>query len=294
MDEIQPEPLWREVVGDTEPWRRGRVILIVFAVLTLLNQALLFAAMVLNGALEVVLIFAMGAALFWLLFYLIWIGIHWVRWLSAFCWGAWGFALLIWAFRDSNVIEMFCGAYAVVVAACLGFVPSVYFFAQRQRATKRVFEMIGVAVIVLMLVASLAMGIFGLSVYKLQIQREAASFANEAFERIFARHDTYFLLDAASDELMKREGRLRLTRFLQHETIYGGDIDDIQPARTFLWFSYAFPATLIAHAEAASEGRNTHGPIELHMRFVQPVRDWRIDAIWWLDPQSIRANRPTW
>jgi hypothetical protein len=290
MDNIEPEPLWREVVGDTEPWRRGRIILIVFAVLTLLNQALLFTAMALNGAVEVVLIFAIGAALFWLLFYLIWIGIHWVRWLTAFCWGAWGFALLIWAFRDSNALEMFSGSYAMALAICLGFVPSVYYFAQRQRETKRVFEMIGVAVVVLMLVASLAMGIFGLSAYKLQIQREACSFADEAFQRVFARHDTYFLLDAASDDLMQKEGRLRLTKFLQHEYIYGGDVHDIQPATTFLWFSYAFPMTLVAHAEAASEGKGAKGPVELHMRMKQPVKDWRIDTIWWFDPRSVQRS----
>ena len=71
MDSIESEPLWREVVGDTEPWRRGRIILIVFAILTLLNQALLFTAMALNGAVEVVLGFAIGGVLFWLLFYFI-------------------------------------------------------------------------------------------------------------------------------------------------------------------------------------------------------------------------------
>ena len=67
-DEIQPEPLWREVVGDTEPWRRGRIILILLAVLIAVNQALLFGVMVLNGPLEIVLTFGIGAALFWLMF----------------------------------------------------------------------------------------------------------------------------------------------------------------------------------------------------------------------------------
>ena len=153
--------------------------------------------------------------------------------------------------------------------------------------------MIGVAVVVLMLVASLAMGIFGLSAYKLQIQREACSFADQAFQRIFARHDTYFFLDVASDELMQKEGRLRLTKFLQHEYIYGGDVHDIQPATTFLWFSYAFPVTLVAHAEAASEGKGVRGPVELHMRIEQPVRDWRIDMIWWFDPRSVPRAQKT-
>jgi hypothetical protein len=251
-----------------------------------LNQALLFTGMILNGSFEVVLIFAIGAALFWLFFYFIWIGIHWVRWLTAFWWGAWGFALLIWAFRDSNTLEMFSGSYAAVVAVCLGFVPSVYHFAERQRETKRVLEMIGIAIVVMMLIASLALGIFGLAAYKLQIQREARSFADEAFQRVFAHHDTYFLLETASDDLMQKQGRLRLTRFLQHETIYGGDIHDIKPATTFLWFSYAFPATLVAHADAASKGTGARGPVELRMRLQQPVRDWRIENIWWFDPRT--------
>jgi hypothetical protein len=289
MEELRPEPLWREVVGETEPWRRGRIILVLIAVLTLVNQAVLFAWMVLNGAIEVVLVFGIGAALFWLQFYLIWIGIHWVRWFVALCWGIWGFALLIWAFRDSNVFEMFSGSYSVVVAVCLGFVPSVYFFALRQRESKRIFEMVGVAVVVLMLIASLTLGIIGLSFYKIQAQREARSFADDAFQRIFTRHDTYFLLDAASDQLMKKEGRFRLTRFLQHETVYGGDIQNIQPANTVLWFSYTFPARIVAHAEVASEGKNSRGPIELRMRIQQPIKDWRIDTIGWFDPRSVRS-----
>src|ERR1700759_3079105 len=100
MPAEQPEPLWRGLVGDTEPWRRGRIFLVVFAILTFVNQALLFGLMVLNGVIESLLAFGITAAFFWLFFYLIWIGVHWVRWFTAFCWGVWGFALLIWAFRD--------------------------------------------------------------------------------------------------------------------------------------------------------------------------------------------------
>jgi hypothetical protein len=287
-ESTEPEPLWREVVGDTEPWRRGRVILILLAVVMALNQALLFGVMVLNGALEVVLTFGIGAALFWLCFYLIWIGIHWVRWVTAFCWGAWGLALLVWSLRDSSEMEMFSGTLAVVVAVCLGFVPSVYFFAQRQRETRRVFEMVEVGAVVVILILSLTMTMFALSAYKLQLQGAALSFADQTFQRIFTQHDTYFLLENASDDLLKKEGRLRMTRFLQYTTMQAGDVHNIHPAEGWLWFSYAFPATLVAHAEIRSQGEGTKGPLELRMRTEQLANEWRIHDIQWFDPRLLR------
>src|SRR5437764_1996845 len=132
MSTTEPEPLWRAVVGETETWRRGRIFLIVFTAIAALNQILLFGLMILNGAIEALLTFGFGAALFWLQFYFIWIGVHWVRWMNAAFTGIWGLALLIWGFLDSNTFEALSGTYALVVASCLAIVPSIYFFAERQ------------------------------------------------------------------------------------------------------------------------------------------------------------------
>ena len=45
----EPEPLWREVVGDPEPWRRGRMFLILLAGLTFCLQCLWLCSLILTG-----------------------------------------------------------------------------------------------------------------------------------------------------------------------------------------------------------------------------------------------------
>lgn len=85
MTDDDPPPLWREVVGDTEPWRRGRVLLICVAVLNLAGQALAFYAGLFGGTIEYALGVGTGAIVWWLLFAFIWQArIGFVGWLAAF------------------------------------------------------------------------------------------------------------------------------------------------------------------------------------------------------------------
>src|SRR5258708_30529294 len=244
MKSTEPEPLWRVVVGDTEPWRRGRIFLIVFAVLSALNQILLFGLMMLNGAVEALLGFGFGAALFWLQFYFIWIGIHWVRWTSAAFVGIWGFALLIWGFLDSNAVEIISGTYALVVASCLAVVPSIYFFAQRQREKRDWKEATAVAVVFVLLMLSLVASVVAIGAYKRRLQERAYNFANDAFQRVFAEHDTYFVLDHTTDHALKTVGRDGMTRFLTDATLRAGDVRDLKPAQGQLTFRYVFPTPI--------------------------------------------------
>src|SRR3978361_2261983 len=111
MTPNDPPPLWREVVGDTEPWRRGRIAVVLFGVLTLLNQSLIFGADILSGNIEHLLGLGLFALLFWLQFYFIWVGIHWVRWLNAAFSGLAGFAFLIRGMRDGVPLLGPSGAY---------------------------------------------------------------------------------------------------------------------------------------------------------------------------------------
>ena len=202
----EPEPLWREVVGDTEPWRRGRLFLILLAILTFCLQCLSFWGLVLAGDIQRMLGLGIFVLLFWLQFYFIWIGVHWVRWLNGGWSALWGFALLIWGFRDGSPLALVVGVYSLVVGCYLGFAPSVYFFAKRQRESVRWMESLVVAAVFLLLLGSLGAGVLGLIGYKARLEQEARRFADSAFTRIFADHDTYFLLDNSSDRLLAAPG----------------------------------------------------------------------------------------
>ena len=148
MTTEQPEPLWREVVGDTEPWRRGRLFLALLAIWTFASHLLLIGSQILVGRLDVLLAAAIGALVWWLLFYFIWIGVHWVRWLSAGLSGLTAFANLIWGIVYGNPVRLVDGLIALPLAAYLGLAPSVYFFAKRQKETVRWKESLIVGAVV--------------------------------------------------------------------------------------------------------------------------------------------------
>jgi hypothetical protein len=77
----ESRPLWEQLDSEVEPWRRGRGILICLAAFYIVAQSLILAASILLGNIERFLIFGVGTVFFWLLFYLVWIGVHWIRWL---------------------------------------------------------------------------------------------------------------------------------------------------------------------------------------------------------------------
>lgn len=290
MKSSEPEPLWRVVVGDTEPWRRGRWFLIIFAGLTLLTQVILFGSLILWGAVEALLISGIAAALFWFQFYFIWIGVHWVRWLNATVNAIYGFYLFFWGIGWSSTVLILSGLYSFTVGAYLGLAPSVYFFAQRQRETKRWPEAFALAGVLLLLLLSLGGGLVGLLHYKHELEAEAYAFANEAFERVFAKHDTYFVLERTTGETLRMNGRERLTRFLSNATILAGDVREIQPAQGKLEFRYAFPASLVTEGYMMTEGVGTRGTVQLHLRINDLEGDWRMDNLGWVYPDSVRQN----
>ena len=218
----EPEPLWREVVGDTEPWRRGRLFLILLAILTFCLQCLSFWGLVLAGDIQRMLGLGIFVLLFWLQFYFIWIGVHWVRWLNGGWSALWGFALLIWGFRDGSPLALVVGVYSLVVGCYLGFAPSVYFFAKRQRESVRWMESLIVAAVFLLVLGSLGAGVLGLMGHKAHLEQEARRFADTAFKRIFSDHDTYFLLDQCHGSLGRSQRGPRAANQIHARRPYAG------------------------------------------------------------------------
>lgn len=286
MNPSDPEPLWRVVVGDTEPWRRGRLFLIIFGVLAVLTHLVILAALILSGTVEALLITAIFVLLFWFQFYFIWIGVHWVRWLNGLINSAYGFYLFFWGVGWSSWVLILGGLYTFAVGVYLALAPSVYFFAQRQRETKRWGEAIAMAVVFLLLLLALGTAVLGLLHYKGELKARAFAFANEAFEKVFAKHDTYFAIDHTTSESLNKNGRFRMTQFLQDATIRAGDVREIKPAHGELQFRYAFPATLATEGYMIAEGIGASGAIELHMRINDFEGDWRMDDVAWRYPGS--------
>jgi hypothetical protein len=293
MNRMEGQPLWREVVGDTEPWRRGRLFLILLAILSIGFQSLSFWNLVLAGDIQRMLGLGIFALLFWLQFYFIWIGVHWVRWLNGAWNGFWGFAFIIWGLRDSAGLVVAVGIYCFVTGAYLGLAPSVYFFAKRQRETVRWMESLVIAAVFLLLLGSLAAGIFGLMGYKANLEKEARRFAKTAFTRIFTEHDTYFFLEHASDRLIQDAGgREVLTRYMQDATMRAGDVHDIRPPVGWLRFSFRFPFHLTSEGEMITEANGVQGHIRMQLIVGEAEGGgWAIHGIRWIHIGSVPLPR---
>lgn len=293
MTAPETAPLWREVViGETEPWRRGRLFLVIYAIISLANHAFVLADFALRGVLDPLVINAAVIAIFWLQFYFIWIGVSWVRWIQAALGGLLGFALVIWGVRDGAMLWVGLGIFNFVLAAYLGLAPSVYFFAKYQRERRRWIEVIAVAFVFALLLASLGAGILGLIGYRTSRTAEALEFGDRAFRHVFTEHDTQFLLERTTDRLMKEGGGVDgLTKFLQITTMRAGDVHDIKPATGTLRCWYKFPFSVGTYGEVFAEGMGERGRVRLWMRIGEGGQGWQIDAVWWTYIEGTGAHR---
>ena len=275
------------MLGDTQPWRRGRFFLVVVACLSLLGQGLLVASAIIAGVIEFAVLQAIVAAVYWLQFYFIWIGVHWVRWLngafSALC----GFTLVIWGFRDGNTLGVIFGLFSFAVGCYMAVAPSVYFFAKRQKETVRLFESIAIAFGFLVLLGTLLAGFFGLLGYRANIEREARHFAHRAFHRIFDEHDTEFLLAHASERLEQSGGdRAALTAFMQDTAIRVGHVYNIAEPTGSLRFWYSFPFHISSEGPMTTAGQGNRHRIRMYLLVGDESGDWQIHAIRW-DPEFV-------
>lgn len=290
-EEESPQPLWRETLGDLEPWRRGRLVLVVFGAITLVSHLVILGRAVLWGNVETLLGQGAGALLFWLQFYFIWIGVHWVRWLQGLLSALWGFALIIWGVGGDSGVAIALGIYYFGFGSYLALAPSIYFFARRQQERRNWTEALVAAAIFLLVLASLSSGTYGFFSYKSQREADARHFADVGFERIFSDHDMYFFLNHASADLLKNYGEAELTRFLQDATLRAGTVHEFGPAAGHLQFWYGFPFKLASFGVMGTEGAGAFGEMQMELKVIDGGGGWQIDQISWfyLDPMSRRS-----
>ena len=276
-----PEPLWREVVGNTEPWRRGRLFLILLAIWQLLSQSLLVWLGTSCGNVEGVVALALSATVAWLLFYFIWIGVHWVRWVSGGIGMLIGFAKLIWGIRDGSPVFLLDGTIGFITSSYLALAPSVYFFAQRQKEVVRWKEALAVGAVFALLLVSFGATSIGFFAFRAHREADARQFADRAFRRIFLDGDQDFLKRHATERLMRVEGWARLSWFMADRYMRVGEARDLQAAQGRLQFSYRFPAVLLCSGRMSSYAVGHEGRVRLLLGIVDVGGEWQIDAIWW-------------
>lgn len=289
MVDETPEPLWQVVVGDKEPWRKGRLFLVGFALLSALGDLLICGQLILSGLLVPVLIYGASRVLFWCQFYFIWIGVHWVRWLLAGLQIFYGFCTFIWSFEQGSGGLMLAGIFFIGTGLFLGFAPPVYWFAVRQKENRSWPEAVIVGGVFLVLLAGLGGGVFGFFRYQQSWREEARRFADRAFAHVFLQHDAAFLIQHATARVLALpSGHNGLAQFVADEAARGGEIHDLRPAQGAILLRFRFPFSLLATGAMFAEGTGPRGRILLQMKVVGAPGDWQIDSILWEYPGTVR------
>jgi hypothetical protein len=198
MSAPEAGPLWREVLGDAEPRRRGREAIIVLSVLILLGEAVKVVGAMMGGdipAFFVQLVIAWGVAL---LLYFVWIGQTWARWLLApvFCInGCWDF---IWGVIGSDGLRIVIGLGELIVCCYLTISPSVYAFAREQRERINRWEIFAISGVFLLVLGSVGSAILAFYIYQNTLKAEATEFAGLSFHRVFENRDAEYLAEHSS------------------------------------------------------------------------------------------------
>lgn len=276
-----PEPLWRVVVGETEPWRRGRLFLILLAIWQFLSQIVLLGSQVIHGSLEAIVSLVLWSLIFWLSFYFIWIGVHWVRWISGGFSCLVGFAKIIWGWRDGSALFVLDGTIGLCLGSYLALAPSIYFFALRQKAQVRWKENLAVAAVFALLLLSAGTTLVALQVYKSHLERTANDFGDRTFRRIFVDGDSEFLRSHATRRLMEEAGWDRLSYFMADCYMRLGRAQNLEHAHGRLRFRYVFPATLVTEGVVSAKAQSRGGPVVFQARIGTAGGEWEIDAIYW-------------
>jgi hypothetical protein len=272
--------LWEVYDSEIEPWRRGRIVLVTIAFFQFLFPCLVLVTKATLGDIEYALGFGVGVVFLWILFYFIWVGIHWVRWL----YGGWnallGFVLLIWGWRDNNILAV-VGCAQLVAGGYLCLSPSVYAFAKRQRETVSWKEWLVFAAICLLILTSLGAAMLGLFAYRVRLNHSASTFAGHAARRIYGEPDRSWIFSHLTRRSLSRNGgRARMEQFLV-KTRELGSLRQITCSDGAARLRFHFPASFESEARVICRAETEGGPVLLYFILWNFGADWEIERVWW-------------
>ena len=272
--------LWEQYDSEVEPWRRGRTVLGSIGTFYFLLQAAAFIAAVKAGNIEAVVVFSSVCAVFWLLFYFIWIGVQWIRWLAGAWCGLNGFIFLIWALTDSNGLFATIGSINLIIGAYLCFSSSVYFFAKHQQEQRSWLHSLAVGSVFVLLLLTFIAGSVGLFIYHGQLYADAVQFTDQAAEHIYTDQDPDWMFAHFSRDEISAVSPESLRAFFRDNVGRVGPVLQISTPTGPVWFTYHFPAQFVGWARMSAEGKSAFGPVRIHFDICDPGNGWRIDKTW--------------
>ncbi len=224
-DSDEPLPLWREAIPDREPWRRGRVAIILISGLFLIAQAASTFAALFEGETNAFFFQVLIGWFVCVFLFLMWIGQNWARWIAAPLIGFLALREFVWGLREGDGLTIVYGIGLGIIFAYLALAPAVYAFARRQRESASLWQSLLTGVVFLLVLASIGFGYVGFFVYKKRLENEGTRFAFTTLHRVFIDHDADYLSAHALEQRRLSSARGFLDRVEQLGSVkLGGPI----------------------------------------------------------------------
>lgn len=288
MNPGDPQPLWLQSIPDREPWRRGRDAICFISLIILLGQAALVVRSIMQGDVRIFLLSASLGAIACLFLYFIWIGRNWPRWIIAPLFAVSGFANVIWGLIEGDGPHFLTGIAGVIIFCYLALAPSVYAFAQHQRERIRLIESLVVALIFLLVLASIGSGLYAFYSYETGLESEALSFAATTFNKVFVYHDEEFLQSNLKDDERLMTPHVFIARLERElgEPLSIGEFQSVFTTRLVarrLMVEGKFQAPVIY---------DSYGPVWINIQVSRIGDGWQIDHLGWnYNPLKVDESR---
>lgn len=269
-------PLWKQVLGDAEPRRRGRQAIILISIVIVLGEALLVLGKLMGGDVREFFLQVIIAWSVALLLYFVWIGQSWARWILApvFCiHGCWD---IVWGIIGGEGLQVVLGIGELIVFTYLAIAPSVYTFARHQRENIQRWEVFAISGVFLLVLLSLSSGILAFFMYQNMLKAEGTEFARMAFHRVFENRDPNYLAEHSS------RGR----KFSSPQDLIDqinsdlGEIEDVGPLGTSFRTRFV-PYRLEIYGTARVRVVFQAAPLWVTISISRKDADWEIDHISW-------------
>jgi hypothetical protein len=276
--------LWEQYDSEVEPWRRGRIALVSIGAFYVLLQGFVVYQGIKLGNFEQLTRFAGFCAVFWLLFYLIWIGVNWIRWVAGAWVGLTGFFGVISSIVYGDMFLATAGAINLFIATYFCLSSSVYFFARRQRENRSWLHSGLVVAVFVLLSFTFFVGTLGISAYRVQVQRAAVEFTQDAAEHVYGDDDRDWLLQHLTSQARARGDGKSVTHVFDDAVQFMGPVTQISITSGSTEISYHFPYNLTAEAHMVVDGMSAYGHARLYFFLIDSGQGWQVQSTWWEHP----------
>lgn len=271
----EPMPLWREAIPDREPWRRGRIAVVLISIFFFAAQAAFTFNALLDGEMSAFFLQVLVGWLVCVFLFLMWIGQNWARWIVSPLIALFALCAIVWGLRASDGLTVVYGLGLAIIFAYLAVAPSVYAFARHQHENANLLQSILIGVVFLLVLASLGFGFLGFLIYEKRLERDGTRFAYTTLVRVFRDHDADYLSAHSTEQRRFASARNFMNRVEELGAVkYGGPV----AAK----FSTAFrDQEFEVHGTFRERVACAEGSVWVRLEVICKHHEWRIVHISW-------------